>query len=67
MDAADLAQMFSDDEERQILADRLKPKGLSAVFCSDCAGAIPQKRRELVPGVQTCISCQKNREMGRYD
>ncbi|EAY56341.1 MAG: hypothetical protein UBAL2_85240264 [Leptospirillum rubarum] len=45
-----------------MLSSRLQPKGDSALFCSDCGGVIPVKRRELVPGVKTCILCQKERE-----
>ncbi len=30
----------------------------SAEFCEECGVDIPQKRRELVPGVQLCVDCQ---------
>jgi phage/conjugal plasmid C-4 type zinc finger protein, TraR family len=62
MDFADITQIRSEQEEREMLSSRLQPKGDSALFCSDCGGVIPVKRRELVPGVKTCILCQKERE-----
>lgn len=32
--------------------------GASAKFCEECGSAIPEARREAVPGVQLCITCQ---------
>ncbi len=32
--------------------------GASAHFCEDCGAAIPDARREAVPGVRLCIACQ---------
>ena len=34
------------------------PKGESLSNCEECAGEIPQARREAVPGVRLCINCQ---------
>ena len=34
----------------------------SAEFCAMCGEAIPEGRRDAVPGVQTCIDCQKDVE-----
>ena len=34
------------------------PKGESLANCEECAGEIPQARREAVPGVRLCINCQ---------
>ena len=67
MDQADMTQIRSDQEERQMLANRTKPKGESSVFCKECAGLIPAKRREFVPGVQTCLPCQQVIEMGGFE
>lgn len=36
---------------------------VSAEFCEDCDEPIPQRRREAVPGCQTCIDCQGLREV----
>ena len=30
----------------------------SAIECQRCGSAIPEARRQAVPGVQTCIDCQ---------
>lgn len=35
------------------------PRGESATHCDECEAAIPQARREAVPGVRLCISCQE--------
>lgn len=34
----------------------------SATHCSVCECRIPKKRRELLPGVQTCVDCQTDLE-----
>ena len=33
--------------------------------CARCGEPIPQLRRSAVPGVQTCIDCQRELEEGR--
>ena len=37
-------------------------RGPSAEFCDDCGEAIPDRRREAVPGVRTCFACQSARD-----
>lgn len=32
--------------------------GESAVYCEECDGRIPEKRRQAIPGVQLCVACQ---------
>jgi len=39
--------------------------GDSAEVCTRCEGPIPEKRRQAMPGVQTCIECQRDIEL--YD
>jgi phage/conjugal plasmid C-4 type zinc finger TraR family protein len=34
------------------------PKGESRRNCEECDAAIPEARREAVPGVRLCITCQ---------
>ena len=34
------------------------PKGESLRNCAECDAAIPEARREAVPGVRLCINCQ---------
>ena len=43
-------------------ARALTPSGESAVECDDCGAPIPKKRREVLPGVRTCIACQSERD-----
>lgn len=35
------------------------PRGPSLSHCEECGEAIPRARREAVPGVRYCISCQE--------
>ena len=35
------------------------PSGPSLEYCSDCGAKIPEARRQAVPGVRLCISCQE--------
>ena len=39
-----------------------KTAGDSATHCRVCDERIPTARRRAVPGVQTCIGCQEDRE-----
>ena len=34
------------------------PKGESLTHCEECGEAIPEGRREAVPGVRACVQCQ---------
>ena len=38
------------------------PKGESAKDCDDCGEPIPDRRREALPGVRTCVACQAVRD-----
>ncbi len=38
------------------------PRGESATHCEECGKAIPPARREAVPGVRLCVSCQASRD-----
>lgn len=40
-------------------------EGESLTHCEDCGEAIPQARRDAVPGVRLCISCQAERDEAR--
>ena len=41
--------------------DRLS-QGDSLTHCDECGDAIPEARREAVPGVRLCIGCQEVRD-----
>ena len=38
------------------------PVGPSAEFCDECGEAIPERRRQAIPGVRTCVACQSGRD-----
>ncbi len=38
------------------------PTGESSDECEVCGADIPEKRRIAVPGVRTCIACQRERD-----
>jgi phage/conjugal plasmid C-4 type zinc finger TraR family protein len=35
------------------------PRGESAKQCQECGSAIPEARREAIPGVRFCVACQE--------
>jgi phage/conjugal plasmid C-4 type zinc finger TraR family protein len=35
------------------------PRGESLSECEECGAAIPEARREAVPGVRLCVACQQ--------
>ena len=45
-----------------LLARTLLPAGEGTEECDDCGEPIPQKRREALPGVRTCVGCQSLRD-----
>lgn len=63
MDAADFVtreeQRLQQRFEAQRKAKAAKPTQQSATDCAECGAEIPQKRRELIPGVQRCTLCQE--------
>ncbi len=42
------------------LAKSRLPKGESLTHCEECEEAIPQARRDAVPGVRLCVQCQSD-------
>lgn len=45
--------------EQAIAAHRIDRNAVSATHCRECDEAIPQARREAVPGCKTCADCQQ--------
>lgn len=39
------------------IANRVRYVGVSLYHCERCGEQIPQRRRELVPGVKLCVEC----------
>ena len=35
------------------------PQGPGATHCGECGAAIPEARRQALPGVRLCIACQE--------
>jgi len=42
-------------------------RGKSARLCEECGNKIPEARRQAMPGVQLCISCQSALEKEEAD
>lgn len=38
------------------------PSGEALEDCETCGEPIPEKRRQVLPGVRTCVSCQSDRD-----
>jgi phage/conjugal plasmid C-4 type zinc finger TraR family protein len=54
---------IEDTVKDAVLAARSRmPSGESAEECDDCGEEIPQRRRQALPGVRTCIACQSKRD-----
>lgn len=47
-----------DDAVRQARGNL--PKGESAEECDECGARIPARRRQAIPGVRLCVSCQQS-------
>lgn len=41
--------------------------GESATHCEECGSAIPDARRQAMPGVRFCVKCQAEFEKGQKD
>ena len=56
-------EQIDDTVKDAILRARaLTPQGESAEECDDCDEPIPKRRREALPGVRTCVTCQSERD-----
>jgi phage/conjugal plasmid C-4 type zinc finger TraR family protein len=44
------------------LARSRLPDGESSTHCEECESVIPDARRQAIPGVRLCVSCQSARE-----
>lgn len=66
-DLLDRAQAHEEEMRQDALAAFERrahghPPRVSAEFCAVCDEAIPVARRITLPGVQTCIDCQRDIE-----
>ena len=57
-DGAVQEQIDSSIEDAIARARSQLPKGESLQHCEECDAAIPEARRQAVPGVRLCVNCQ---------
>ncbi|MBV9882567.1 MAG: DksA/TraR family C4-type zinc finger protein [Sphingomonadaceae bacterium] len=38
------------------------PAGEGTTHCDECGEPIPERRRQALPGVRTCVACQSERD-----
>ncbi len=57
-DGAVQDQIDASVEDAVARARRGLPRGESLTHCEDCGEAIPEARRQAVPGVRRCVACQ---------
>jgi phage/conjugal plasmid C-4 type zinc finger TraR family protein len=57
-DGAVQEQIDSTIEDAVQRARSQLPKGESLTHCEECDTPIPEARRQAVPGVRLCVSCQ---------
>ncbi|EAA8526600.1 TraR/DksA family transcriptional regulator [Salmonella enterica subsp. enterica serovar Cerro] len=62
----DLAnELVEQNINNAIQAHRINRNAVSAEYCEECGEAIPEARRIVVPGCQTCAECQVVIELKR--
>ena len=57
-DGAVQEQIDSSIEDAIARARSQLPRGESLQHCEECDAAIPEARRQAVPGVRLCVACQ---------
>lgn len=57
-DPADIAADYIEHANELSLANRVRFEGVSRTHCLECEAEIPQRRRELLAGVELCVDCQ---------
>ncbi len=61
-DGAVQDQIDASVEDAIKLARSRLPAGASLMLCEECEAAIPEARRQAVPGVRLCVRCQSERD-----
>lgn len=58
-DSMDLVQQRVEESLQRLIQNaRARKPGIARVLCIDCDAPIPTARRQAIPGVQCCITCQ---------
>ena len=56
-------QQIEDSLRDAVAAARARmPAGESEPWCVECGEEIPERRRQALPGVRTCVACQAERD-----
>ena len=63
-DEADVAAQWQQMQIEEALSSRPRLDGHSAAVCDECGEPIPEARRDAIPGVRLCVSCQEAVERG---
>ncbi len=58
-DGAVQDQIDASIEDAVKLARSRLPEGKSLTHCEECNTAIPEARRNIIPGVRLCVQCQE--------
>ena len=54
---------IDDSVKDAVLSARARlPAGEGSEYCEDCGEAIPERRRQALPGARTCVPCQSERD-----
>ncbi|QTO01725.1 TraR/DksA C4-type zinc finger protein [Aggregatibacter sp. 2125159857] len=61
-DQFDRAQQLEEMAREIAIKKHRTFKAISRVYCEDCDAPIPEKRRQLIPGVSRCVACQEIEE-----
>ncbi|QKE62170.1 DksA/TraR family C4-type zinc finger protein [Aquipseudomonas campi] len=61
-DGAVQEQINSSIEDAVQRARSQLPSGASLTRCEECEAAIPEARRQAVPGVRLCVPCQSRHD-----
>lgn len=63
-DSMDLVQQRVEENlQRHIQNVRSRKPGIASVLCINCDAPIPTARRQAIPGVQCCVTCQEIAEL----
>lgn len=61
-DGAVQDQIDASIEDAVKLARSRLPEGESLTHCEECNAAIPEARRNIIPGVRLCVKCQEEHD-----